>query len=106
MDESTLIIAFVLSLAVLIVFFIMAARLKKVMEYTNQAGYGFKARQFFEARSLELVGEKKEALKNYYQLLWRYDVRLEQQGITKDKLKDKIKELGGDPETDYKDISK
>ena len=98
MNETFSLLTFIISVIVLIVFFIMAGRLKKIEENTNQAGYGFKVRQFYEARSQELAGDKNEALKNYYQLLWRHSGDLERAGITKKKKKKKIQVLGGDPD--------
>lgn len=95
----------IISIAVLVVFFVMAARLKKIAENTNPISYGNKARQFYEARACELAGDRQGALKLYYQVLWRYPISFSiNMGIKKEHIEEKIKELGGDPSIDYKKI--
>ncbi|HKK63218.1 MAG TPA: hypothetical protein VJ951_11670, partial [Bacteroidales bacterium] len=95
--ESLGLVSVLLSIVVLIVFFVMAARLKKIMENTDGRHYGHKVRQFYHARACELAGDKQNALILYYQVLWRFPYQFNQMNIKKEDIQKKIKELGGDP---------
>ena len=99
-------LTFALSVAVLIVFFVMAARLKQIMINTDGKSYGHKVRQLYQARACEVAGDKQGALILYYQILWRYTVSFENFGVKKKDIETKIKELGGDPELKYNELSK
>ena len=46
MDTTITFLTLALSVTILIVFFVMAARLKKIEQNNNQASYGYKVRQF------------------------------------------------------------
>src|SRR6056297_1391088 len=98
--ESIGIIGGIIGIIALIVFFVMNDRLGKIVGNTSPKSYNTRLKQYYEARAYEVSGNKAEALKNYYIVLWRYNPTFGKfSKVTKESIEEKIKELGGDPET-------
>ena len=96
--ESIGIIGGIIGIVALIVFFVMNDRLGKIAGNTSPKSYNTRLKQYYEARANEVAGNKAEALKNYYVVLWRYNPTFAKfSKVSKESLETKIKELGGDP---------